>query len=544
MNESLNLVVDCQLLQTGAWDRGMGKYSVNLIKALAAHLPSSRITLIISKNIPTSKGRKEAIRNLVEGSTLAELDLSYHAEVKQGREFNKTKLNKFIHHQFAKQDVFFLILSNFTFDYVATFPDKAEKAIILYDLIPLHNWDNFKDLFAPETYFEHYRDLIEADIIYSISASTKEDAVKLLGIKDSKIFNIGGASIPRNNLAQVVSKEITGLSHSRFILFPSADFSHKNNEQFSRAFNKFNKIFGEQFKLIITSNFSKQSEYEIKSISENIVFTGNINDSEYQRLLESCEAVAFVSTSEGLGLPLLEAVSAKKPVVASNIKTHLELNNRAFNFCDPTNVDDIVKALISATSMSDWANQKLEYSQILEERTWDASAKALLTSIEPRQARAIAPSKATERINIYLDAPESSLECVKIQRVLLDLKKDGRELNLIVTSDPENKPIYISYLSNPNKTDTVVKSQKDIHIISNKYNLHAITRAVLSDGIIILNISPADIIDSLIKNKYISTSELSHQKILAMLFNQREIYSIKAPLKTAKFIKPIGSIKL
>jgi glycosyltransferase involved in cell wall biosynthesis len=543
MNEPLNLVIDCQLLQTGAWDRGMGKYSVNLLKALATQSPDSRLTLIINKNIPTSKARKEAIASLIEGSVLTELDLSYHAEVKQGREFNKTNLNKFIHRQFAKQDVLFLILSNFTFDYVATFPDKVKKAIILYDLIPLRNWDNFKDLFAPETYFEHYRDFIEADIIYSISTSTKEDSVELLGIEESKIFDIGGASIPRSDLTQDISEDISALSHNRFILFPSADFSHKNNEQFSQAFNKFNKIFGEQFKLVITSNFSKQSEYEIKSISDNIEFTGNINDAEYQKLLESCEAVAFVSTSEGLGLPLLEAISAEKPVVASNIKTHLEISSKAFNFCDPTNVDDIVRALISAISRNDWANQKVEYSRILQERTWDASAKTLLSSIEPRQVR-VKVSKVTERLNIYFDAPESSLECVDIQKTLLNLKKEGQEMNLVLTSDPGNKPIYINYLGQPSKAETKVKSQKDIHIISNKDNLHAITRAALGDGTIILNVSTADIIASLIKNKYIGTSELSQEKVLAKLFNHRDIYSSKAPSKKAKFIKPIESIKL
>jgi glycosyltransferase involved in cell wall biosynthesis len=48
-------------------------------------------------------------------------------------------------------------------------------------------------------------------------------------------------------------------------------------------------------------------------------FVGYIPDSEYLRLLNACNLVVIPSRNEPFGLVLLEAWSAKKPVVVSNV---------------------------------------------------------------------------------------------------------------------------------------------------------------------------------------------------------------------------------
>ncbi len=48
-------------------------------------------------------------------------------------------------------------------------------------------------------------------------------------------------------------------------------------------------------------------------------FVGYIPDSEYLRLLNACNVVVIPSRNEPFGLVLLEAWSAEKPVVASNV---------------------------------------------------------------------------------------------------------------------------------------------------------------------------------------------------------------------------------
>jgi glycosyltransferase involved in cell wall biosynthesis len=67
----------------------------------------------------------------------------------------------------------------------------------------------------------------------------------------------------------------------------------------------------------------------------------DLSRSDLLELYARADVVALVSTSEGFGIPVIEAQASGVPVVASRIPPLLEVAGDAARFVDPTDVDDI-----------------------------------------------------------------------------------------------------------------------------------------------------------------------------------------------------------
>jgi glycosyltransferase involved in cell wall biosynthesis len=81
-----------------------------------------------------------------------------------------------------------------------------------------------------------------------------------------------------------------------------------------------------------------------------VVFPGRVSEAELAALYGGALAFAFVSYSEGFGLPGLEAMSAGVPVVAANTTSLPEIYGDAARYCDPFDVDSIAAALAEVAS--------------------------------------------------------------------------------------------------------------------------------------------------------------------------------------------------
>lgn len=72
----------------------------------------------------------------------------------------------------------------------------------------------------------------------------------------------------------------------------------------------------------------------------------NLDESALVKEYEGCDMLAFVSTYEGFGMPILEAQSVGRPVVTSNVCSMPEVGADAVCYVDPYNVNSIREGIL------------------------------------------------------------------------------------------------------------------------------------------------------------------------------------------------------
>ncbi len=377
------LLVDCQVFQTTAWSRGMGRYLLSLLQGIHQSGDSTRVILICNANLELSEEKQELIRSVAPGSEIKMLNfaegLSDAVEKK-----NTGILDAFVEEEGLGQDTVFLLASAFSFDYQPAFPSKTINTSIFYDMIPLKNWKTFHRYFPEAEYFRRYRLFYQSDKIYAISNAVKNDLIDILGFKSDDVVNIDGAEIP-NFDSQESTEDDSGVGsprQHRYVLLPGGNSPHKNMLRAIRAFDLFNAKHGDSLKLLITSFYSPHNQRAMTSLSPNIEICGEVSDAELTALFKHAEFVLFPSLDEGLGLPVLEAVGYEKKVACSAIPVFKEISKTAFTFFDPLDVEDIARAMSDASLIDlDDPKYSKEYARIREKFTWERSAKTLLDSI-------------------------------------------------------------------------------------------------------------------------------------------------------------------
>lgn len=369
------LIIDGQLLQTRAWSRGMGRYLLALMGGMQELGEVTRLVLVFNDGPGLDEDKRKVIQSIVPDAEVYELPLL--RGISPYNEKSNTKiLDNFVQNNDLK-GALFLQTSLFSFDFTPAYPSDTINACIFYDMIPFKFWDTFLAYFREHEYFSRYKLVYEADKVFAISAAVKNDLVHYLGFQPEDVVNISGAAIPGSLSGEYYVSEQSPRDY-KYVLMPGGDFPHKNMLRAIRGFDIFNSTFGDTYKLLITSSYSQKSQKRMLELSPNIELSGEVSDRELQDLYAHAEAVLFPSLDEGLGLPVLEAVSMKKPVACSDIPIFKELSKDAFYFFDPYSTDDIAAALSSALVGDDGMEKK--YDVIANKFTWKKSAQYLLSA--------------------------------------------------------------------------------------------------------------------------------------------------------------------
>ena len=375
------LLLDGQIFQTGAWHRGMGKYMLQVIKQLSEQTGEKmELKILFNSRIETDQARFETINYLGPNFEQLFVDLPLPQSRKSTSDQYKKALNHYVENSFGASKVTYIITTLFSFDIFAEYPSNAgRKAIIFYDLIPLMNWKDLGGYFPPDLYMTRFTRMYESDVVYCISETTKQDVLKTFRLDEARVVNINGG-FTEHHLEAVKPKKF--IMPKKYILFPTGNLPHKNNELVFRAMEQVVKEH-KDIHLLVTSAFSDEAKARLlKLCKKNILFTQNVTDEELQYLYKHADMVLFASKYEGLGLPVLDAVFHNKPIVASSISVFREMTDDAFFFFEPGSPKAVAEAIHKALEPQESKKKFRHYPAILAKYDWKKIGEAILSHMD------------------------------------------------------------------------------------------------------------------------------------------------------------------
>jgi glycosyltransferase involved in cell wall biosynthesis len=142
-------------------------------------------------------------------------------------------------------------------------------------------------------------------------------------------------------------REMVG-SAEPFLLSIGGVSPNKNHVRMLRAFAA---AFpeGSKVRLAVVNRFGDAAPLRALArklgVSERYVSLGSPADADLVTLLNGAAALAFCSTVEGFGLPILEAMACGCPVLTSTISCMPEVAGEAAVLADPYNIEDMARGM-------------------------------------------------------------------------------------------------------------------------------------------------------------------------------------------------------
>src|SRR5262249_58121278 len=139
----------------------------------------------------------------------------------------------------------------------------------------------------------------------------------------------------------------------KFVLYPAVTYSHKNHINLIKALSYLNQQEAFDIGLVLTgakNEYWKVIEREVRAVANTLSVThlGYVSEGVLADLYNRAALVAFPSFFEGVGLPLLEAISMGKKVCCSDISPFREFGGGYPCYFDPKDVTSIAAAIREA----------------------------------------------------------------------------------------------------------------------------------------------------------------------------------------------------
>lgn len=304
---------------------GLGNYSRDLVRILATHFPENEF-LLLAKN-KNEKGKdilnlpNVLFQNITEGNFARQFKMGIDAQNADAQIFHG--LSGELPLKWSKKSI--------------------KKVVTIHDLIFMR-FPQFYSIFDRKIHLWKFKKAAKsADVIIAISEQTKKDIIKYLNVSEDKIRVIyqcchaAFKQIPSNDFLNQV-KEKYHLPE-RFLLNVGTIEERKNLENIIKALDN------TQIPLIVVGK-KKKSYYKriqrlLTSHHVEVHFLEGVNMQELASIYKLADIFIYPSLFEGFGIPIIEALYSKTPVITSNVSCLPEAGGENSLYVNPLSSDDI-----------------------------------------------------------------------------------------------------------------------------------------------------------------------------------------------------------
>jgi glycosyltransferase involved in cell wall biosynthesis len=242
----------------------------------------------------------------------------------------------------------------------ASFFNPSKLVVTIHDcvhlLFPQEDSSKFRNY---RSYLQTKRVVETSKHIFAVSKSTKEDLINIFQLPESKISVVHNALDERFAYTPILDERKQVLERYQlkdpFVLYSGKIRPHKNLHRLIEAFAvlKSELTDDERYRnlklVIIGDELSKHQYLRLTVIrsgaQQDVRFFGFVPYRILRVFYQSAALFAFPSLYEGFGLPPLEAMANRTPVVASNTSSLPEVLDDAALLINPENVFDIARGM-------------------------------------------------------------------------------------------------------------------------------------------------------------------------------------------------------
>lgn len=266
---------------------------------------------------------------------------------------------------------------------------RRPSVVTIHDLtLSFYPGKKKKSIFHRLGYHLTFRNSVKkATKVITVSENSKKDLMKLVGTPEEKIqviYQGVGKEFKIINDKDRINRTLKKYGiKSPFLLYTGVWRYHKNIPNLIKALKELREEYNvNDLSLVITG---KEDPYypevlqavEKLKLSNNVIFTGLVNEEELIDLYNEAMIYTFPSLYEGFGLPILEAMACGTPVAASDVSSIPEICGKGNAvFFNPEEVKDIAQKINSLYSNEDMRDKLIAHGlRRKEEFSWDKMAK-------------------------------------------------------------------------------------------------------------------------------------------------------------------------
>lgn len=265
---------------------------------------------------------------------------------------------------------------------------RGKKVVVIHDLTPLYDDANSKS--QRKKILKAYQYSAKcADLILTDSQFSKNEILKYCNVGAEKII-VNYCGIDYDKFSQTVGegkmrsiREKYNLPE-KFIFFAGQARKNKNLENLIKGYALVDGAIRNEYKLVLSNhNASLRALVEKKGLDGDVVLLNGFDEDEKVALYKMSSAGILISTSEGFGIPLIEAMAAGVPTLSSNVSCLPEVVENASCAVDPYDVNEIAQGI---TKLLTDENLRFQLIEKGKERahvfSWENTASTLIRAIE------------------------------------------------------------------------------------------------------------------------------------------------------------------
>ena len=229
---------------------------------------------------------------------------------------------------------------------------NIKQIAVIHDL----NFEHYpNDLpFLTQKYYRYFfpKYAEKANKIVTVSNFSKKDIITTYKINEDKIDVVynGVNPIFKPIIDKLKEKNKLKYTHgSEYFLYVGALNPRKNIVNLIKAFELYKQKKSTTKLLIVGKRMHLSSE--MKKVLDDcnkkndIIFFSDLNTNIIHQLIGSAKALLLISKFEGFGIPIIEAMACKTPVITSNTTSMPEIAKDFATLVNPNNVKDIADAM-------------------------------------------------------------------------------------------------------------------------------------------------------------------------------------------------------